>query len=238
MPVKITEETIYPFEETIRLKMEMPESVKFPLYLRIPSWCENAEVKVNGRNAGVKAKRGKYVRLSGKWNNGDEVTLHFPMKIETVSWPTNKESVSVNYGPLTFSLLIKEDYKKVKSNENAIWDSKWQKDADVDAWPTYEIYPGSPWNYALCASSDDLRQMVVEKREWPSDDFPFSANSVPIIIKAKGCRVPSWKIDKYGLCGVLPDENCKQSDSIEDITLVPMGAARLRISAFPVAHQK
>ena len=238
VPVKITEETIYPFEETIRLKMEMPESVKFPLYLRIPSWCENAEVKVNGRNAGVEAKRGKYVRLSGKWNNGDEVTRPFPMKIETVSWPTNKESVSVNYGPLTFSLLIKEDYKKVKSNENAIWDSKWQKDADVDAWPTYEIYPGSPWNYALCASSDDLRQMVVEKREWPSDDFPFSANSVPIIIKAKGCRVPSWKIDKYGLCGVLPDENCKQSDSIEDITLVPMGAARLRISAFPVAHQK
>lgn len=238
VPVKITEETIYPFEETISLKMEMSESVKFPLYLRIPSWCEHAEVKVNGRSTGVEAKGGRYVRLSGKWNNGDEVTLHFPMKIETVSWPTNKESVSVNYGPLTFSLLIKEDYKKVKSDENAIWDSKWQKDADVDAWPTYEIYPGSPWNYALCASSEDLRQMVVEKREWPSDDFPFSTSSVPVIIKAKGCRVPSWKIDKYGLCGVLPDASCKQSDSIEDITLIPMGAARLRISAFPVAHQK
>ncbi len=55
------------------------------------------------------------------------------------------------------------------------------------------------------------------------------------MIKAKGRKVPSWGIDKYGLCGVLPEEAPK-SEVLEEITLIPMGAARLRISAFPVTQ--
>lgn len=35
---------------------------------------------------------------------------------------------------------------------------------------------------------------------------------------------------------MLPEENCSKSDTLEDITLIPMGAARLRISSFPVAQ--
>ena len=34
------------------------------------------------------------------------------------------------------------------------------------------------------------------------------------------------------LCGVLPEEDAVKGDK-EEITLIPMGAARLRISAFP-----
>ena len=54
--------------------------------------------------------------------------------------------------------------------------------------------------------------------------------------KAKGRLVPGWKIDEYGLCGVLPYEDAVKSERVDDITLVPMGAARLRISAFPVSE--
>lgn len=80
----------------------------------------------------------------------------------------------MNYGPLTFSLLIEEEYRKVNSAENAIWDSKWQKGADVNAWPTYEIYPQSAWNYALKLDDRVLEQCLkVEKREWPSDNYPL-----------------------------------------------------------------
>jgi hypothetical protein len=41
-----------------------------------------------------------------------------------------------------------------------------------------------------------------------------------------------WEIDETGLCGVLPEEDAARGDK-EEITLIPMGAARLRISAFP-----
>lgn len=86
------------------------------------------------------------------------------MVLSVKRWETNQNSASVNYGPLTFSLLIEEEYRKVNSAETAIWDSKWQKDADVNAWPTYEIYPQSAWNYAL-KLDDKTLDTVPESRK-------------------------------------------------------------------------
>ena len=71
-------------------------------------------------------------------------------------------------------------------------------------------------------------------KEWPKDNYPFSQQNTPIEIKAKGRQIPSWKIDKNGLVDVLPSYPATTDQPIEDITLIPMGAARLRISAFPV----
>ncbi len=235
--ITLTEETNYPFEEDIRFKLNASEEVEFPVYLRIPSWCESASLTVNNESVSVKPVAGKYIKISRTWKDEDVILLHLPMNLSVDVWPTNKNSISVNHGPLTYSLLIKEDYKKVSSVESAIWDSKWQAGADVNAWPSYEIYPGADWNYALWTDKSDLtKSFEVVRKEWPADDFPFTTESVPVYLKAKGKKVPSWQVDRYGLCGVLPDEDCKREELLEDITLIPMGAARLRISAFPAAE--
>ena len=135
---------------------------------------------------------------------------------------------------MTLSLKIDEKYVQRNSAETAIWDSKWQKDADPSKWPTTEIYPDSPWNYALVlsGSGNPLAGIEVVRKEWPQDDFPFALESVPLEFKATGRRIPSWTTDDTGLCAVLPDEGAKTGPD-EQVTLVPMGAARLRISAFP-----
>jgi len=54
------------------------------------------------------------------------------------------------------------------------------------------------------------------------------------LIKAKGKIIPQWVSDKYGLCDVLPQSPVSVSTKEKTIELIPMGAARLRISAFPV----
>jgi len=46
--------------------------------------------------------------------------------------------------------------------------------------------------------------------------------------------LPQWKIDEHGLVGALPESPVGTSEPVVDLTLVPMGGARLRISAFPV----
>lgn len=236
--VTLKEETNYPFEESIRFSLSMKGETEFPLYLRIPAWCKNAAVLINGSEVKAELNPGKYVRLERTWREGDAVTLQLPMSLSVRRWQINQNSASVNYGPLTFSLLIKEEYRKVNSAETAIWDSKWQAGADVEAWPTYEIYPQSAWNYALKLDENALDKcFTVEKKEWPADNYPFTTENVPLSIRAKGRLVPSWGIDKYGLCGVLPTEDAPKSDVLEDITLIPMGAARLRISAFPVTEK-
>ena len=230
--ITLHEQTNYPFEEMTRFTVGTPKTVSFPFYLRIPSWCKNASVQINGKTQQAKLTPGTYACIEREWKDGDEVVLNLPMEYAVRRWQVNKNSVSVDYGPLTLSLKVEEEYKQMPSTETAVWDSKWQEGADASAWPTFEILPGSPWNYALKVQSP----VTLQRKNWPSDNNPFTLSSVPMEFKVQGRLVPDWKIDEYGLCGVLPYENARKSDRLDEITLVPMGAARLRISAFPVAE--
>lgn len=232
--IKLIEETNYPYEESVRFKVIMDKKVAFPLYLRIPGWCKKASVKINNQLVKVAPAADSYIRLEREWSNGDQVTLNLPMELATRTWQVNQNSVSIDYGPLTFSLKIQEGYKKISSIESAIGDSKWQEDADPEKWPAYEISPLSPWNYGLIMNKKDLSQSFrVVRKDWPADNYPFSPDHTPIEIRAKGRQIPSWGIDKFGLVDVLPMYPVKTNMPVEDITLIPMGAARLRISAFP-----
>ena len=209
------------------------EKVAFPFYLRIPSWTQKAEVRVNGKKVSAAPVAGKYLCINREWANGDRVELTLPMSLSMRTWQVNKNSVSVDYGPLTLSLKIAEKYVEKDSRETAIGDSKWQKGADPQKWPTTEIYPDSPWNYSLVLDKKEpLKNFKVIRKSWPADNYPFTVASVPLEVKAIGRPVPEWKIDETGLCGVLPEEDAVKGDK-EEITLIPMGAARLRISAFP-----
>lgn len=224
----------YPFDESTLFTIRLKENTQFPLYLRIPSWCANAKVKINGVMVNEKIQASEYVKINRLWKNGDKVELLLPMTISVQQWTANKNSISVNRGPLTYSLKIKEVYEKMDSKKSAIGDSKWQETADPEKWPSFEILPASAWNYGLTYIQGTTSLFKVQKKPWPKDDFPFSQQNVPISIIAKGKQIPDWKIDQYGLTGTLPQSPLQVNTKEETIELIPMGAARLRISAFPV----
>jgi len=233
--VTLKEETHYPFDDKIKITVATSKDVKFPLYIRIPKWCNDAAIFVNGEKVNNTNKAATYTRIEKLWKEGDVVQVEFPMKIQLTEWKENKNSVSVNYGPLTFSLKIKEEYKKENSKTSATSDSRWQASADASKWPSYEIYPASNWNYGLLLNEKDTSKLFeVVKKSWPADDFPFSQQNVPIELNAKGKIIPQWKIDQYGLVDTLPPSPVAVNTKAETIELIPMGAARLRISAFPV----
>jgi len=227
--VKLEEKTRYPFEETVSFTVNPSQAVTFPLYLRIPRWCTGASIRVNGKLVSKNIESGTFARIERNWKAGDTVSVEFPMDITTRTWQANYNSVSVNYGPLTLSLMIGEEYKKIDSPGNTYLDSRWQQGADASQWPAWTITPATPWNYALATDAD----IKLERCCWPIDDNPFTLNGCPLHFKTKGRIVPSWGIDRYGLTGVLPREDAPKAERAEDITLVPMGAARLRISVFP-----
>lgn len=233
--VSLKETTNYPFDETIKIEVITSAPVSFPMYVRIPGWCSNAVLKINGTAQQVTFAAGSYARIERKWKQGDVVELVLPMKLTKDTWTKNKNSVSINYGPLTFSLKIAEVYKQMDSKKSAIGDSKWQENVDQSLWPSFEIYPASMWNYGLSLTDRPLEeQFEVVKKAWPTDNFPFTQETVPLMIKAKGKIIPEWILDKYGLCDVLPQSPVQVSTAEQQVELIPMGAARLRITSFPV----
>ena len=235
--VRLRQITNYPFDEHIKIEVNAASPVKFPLYLRIPGWCDNATVSINGKEVNIHATADSYMRLENIWKQGDVIELMLPMGVSIKQWTQNKNSVSVNYGPLTFSLKIDESYKLMDSKQSAIGDSKWQANADQTKWPAYEIYPASMWNYGLALNGKPAAdQFTIIKKQWPQNNFPFTETDVPILIKAKGKLISSWTLDKYGLCETLPQSPVPVDTKEETIDLIPMGAARLRISAFPVVN--
>ena len=233
--VRITEDTHYPFEEELRFGVHVEHSVSFPLYLRVPGWCRTATIFINGKSSDATPIGGQYARIEREWKDGDTVTLNLPMRVSVEHWTANHDSVSVNYGPLTFSLKIGERYQREDSTRTAIGDSHWQKNADASQWPSFEIFPTTPWNYGLVLDGGAAEDaFVVKKLPWPHDDFPFTLDSVPIEMLATARRIPQWTLDKYGLVAPLQASPVASEQPIETVTLIPMGAARLRISAFPV----
>ena len=143
----------------------------------------------------------------------------------------------MNYGPLTFSLKIAENYVQKDSKETAIGDSRWQENANPLKWPSYEIYPASDWNYGLqLDSKNPAAWFEVVKKPWPGDNNPWTLSTAPIELRAKGKKINSWTIDENGLCGVLPQSPAATNEPLTTLTFIPMGSARLRISAFPVVQ--
>ncbi|MBN1845005.1 MAG: glycoside hydrolase family 127 protein [Sedimentisphaerales bacterium] len=236
--VVINEDTRYPFEEQIRFTVHTPQPVRFPLYLRVPGWCERPAVRINQEDIPLAAAPGQYIRLERTWKAGDRVTLEVPMRIRVRRWAKNHNSASVDYGPLTFSLKIKERLVKFESDETAIRDSHWQKDVNKAEWPSYEIHPDSPWNMGLVLDDEAPESSFrLQRHPWPADDFPFTLEGVPLSLEARARQIPAWQLDRYGLCAVLQDSPVRSDRPEETVTLVPMGAARLRIAALPVIGQ-
>jgi hypothetical protein len=206
--VTIEERTDYPFRDTVTLMVNPAKPTTFPLMLRIPAWASGATVSVNGQPQ-PSVRPGEFFRVSREWKSNDRVELRFPMTVRTSIWYNN--SIAIERGPLVYSLKIGESWNKIKQTGPA---------AD------WEVYPTTPWNYALVSGS----WQVAEK---PVATQPFDAAGAPIEITAKARRLPQWTLvdDSPGPLPVSPVSSKRPEESI---TLVPYGAAKLRITAFPV----
>lgn len=231
---QIEEVTRYPFEEQVVFKIKVDQAASFPFYLRIPKWCTRSVVMVNGESVAENMAPSNYVRIYRQWESGDEVTLHLPMDVAVRRWKRNHNSVTVDRGPLTYSLKIGERRVAADSTATAAQDSQWQETTDIESWPAFEILPTTPWNYGLLLNeSDPVDSFEVIQGVWPEDHYPFSATSVPIQLVCSARKIPEWTVDLTGLCSPLRDSPIYSSSPDERITLIPMGAALLRISAFP-----
>ncbi|MCZ2080461.1 MAG: glycoside hydrolase family 127 protein [Bryobacteraceae bacterium] len=218
--VRITETTGYPFDEVVHLAISTPQPVHFPLTLRIPGWCEKPAISINGNAVALHGSGKGWAVVERTWAEGDKLTIRLPATISVTQWTKNRNTVSVNRGPLTYSLRIGE---------------RWVNQGGTEKWPGREVYATTPWNYALVLDkANPAGSFELVKKRVPLALQPFALETAPLLLRAKGRRIPQWKEERNGMVGEVQMSPVRTSQPEERIDLIPMGCARLRISAFPV----
>ncbi|AQA10145.1 glycoside hydrolase family 127 protein [Streptomyces samsunensis] len=213
--VTFTEDTDYPFDETIKLTLATREKVAFPLHLRVPGWCANPRIEVNGRPVAASAGPA-FVKVDRSWTDGDVVTIRLPQRTTLRTWSAQHDAVSVDHGPLTYSLRIGEDFVRY---------------AGTDTFPEYEVHATTPWNYGLTPGA----LPVLTRDGGPLAANPFTHEGTPVRMTAQARRIAEWVSDDEHVVTPLQQSPARAGTPAETVTLIPMGAARLRITCFPTA---
>jgi len=215
----ITESTEYPFRDKILFTIKTSRKDHFAIMMRVPGWCKNPELSLNGHPIKVVGSE-PWIVLDRTWSGKNQLELTLPMPISVVKYPSQGGAVSVNRGPLSYSLKIGE---------------KFTREGGTAEWPALSIEPTTPWNYGLDLSKSITAKLLSIN---PNQVQPFSLASAPIELVAYGRQIPEWGFDQYGLVATLQPSPAFTDQPDEKLTLVPMGAARLRISEFPVASSQ
>lgn len=105
--VTLTQETRYPWEGEVRIRVEPQGCEEFAVRARIPGWCEGATVTVNGEKVAEEPRNG-FVTIRRTWKRGDTIALDLPMPIRRVaSHPKVKANVgrlAIMRGPIVYCL--------------------------------------------------------------------------------------------------------------------------------------
>lgn len=206
-PVRIIEETDYPFRDKIRIALHPEKPLPFPLQLRIPAWAKGAGIRVNGQQQSA-PQPDSFARIERTWKQGDIVELTLPL--EPGAGKGFNNSIAFERGPLVFSYPIGEDWLKLR---------------DRGMTADWQVYPTTQWNYAVSTDS-------IKATESPVAEDAFSLKGTPVKLEVKARKVPAW-VAEEGVANPVPQSPVTSDQAEETVTLVPYAAAKLRITAFP-----
>ncbi len=211
-PIRISEETGYPFRGKVRINVNPASPLGFPLKLRVPGWAANATIRVNGK-AQPPPEAASFARIDRTWKTGDVIELEFPMQPRLARG--FNDSISLERGPLVLSYPIAESWVKLR---------------DRGMTADWQVFPASGWNYALAVDQTNVAELQTKEQPLAATPFALKATAVEVEVEAR--KLSSWRaVD--GVADPVPASPVSSDEPLEKITLVPYAAAKLRITAFP-----
>ena len=105
--IKLSQETDYPWNGRVRIKILECGKNEFALKLRIPGWAKDATVRLNNRSSEAAASE-SFFEIRRVWQPGDFVDLDLPMPVRLMEAnPLVEEAlnqVAVQRGPVVYCL--------------------------------------------------------------------------------------------------------------------------------------
>jgi hypothetical protein len=239
--LRLTSETQYPFRDKINFTVYTDSDIDTAINFRIPLWCENAKISVNGICLNEDLKPGSYFEIKRTWKNGDVIDIHFPMKVSIVRVDDSDSysgyPIAIEYGPLLFSLPIPEVWEAVEGRPRTPL---------PEGWSWWDVNPEIKYD----PSGDKYEQMGLRKYNisWNvAIDEKISPEDIQIEFTDGGyvwenpqikLKVPGYKAlfsyPPYPKKTIDPPSPIEVQDKVS-LELVPYGCTNLRITYFPRA---
>lgn len=231
--VAIEERTDYPFREQIAFHVTLPGAKKqataaFPLHLRIPGWCAEPVITLNGEKVAFRNVGEGIVVVEREWRSGDCLNLTFPAQVTVSRW--YNEAAVVERGPLVYALRMNEKWERheLEPEKHALYGPFY-----------YEVTSDSPWNF--CLPKANVRPEAVGESFIVEDGgemapYPWTLDGSPVKIRTRANRLGDWTLysGSAGPIAFVSSQRMYMAPEEEWICLIPYGCTTLRVTEFPV----
>ena len=202
MKVKISEQTMYPFENRVTFTVSPASPVEFTIVLRNPGWSASTKVECTG--AKISGPDNGYITMKKKWVAGDQISVVFDERIEINRFRNNE--FYITRGPLVYAMKIAEKRTVTKEFEEGL--------------ANYDMRPADP----------EAAKKIFETYRIPGNaDIQFSRNPSLYRYEKNASADPRYPFDKPW--GYIKGRFVENGKVIEG-TLVPIGSTVLRKVTF------
>lgn len=105
--VQIDQQTNYPWAGDVNFTVQVEHPTSFTLALRIPGWCKDFSLTLNGSAVDAQVVNG-YAQINRQWNSGDSVGLSLAMPVERIAAHPNVRHdagcIALQRGPVIYCL--------------------------------------------------------------------------------------------------------------------------------------
>ena len=234
--VHIAEDTYYPFSGHIDFRFSMKNATEFPFLFRIPGWCKEYTVKVNGESLPLRGGLEGSVSASGfatlnrKFQDGDVVSVDFEMKPQIRTLNADQGQY-VECGPLLYCFAIPQTMTE-DTNVYSNMAGKVPENPDFKCW---SITPSGKWNYGMKQGEQQLTLRTDENLL--ATAYPFDKETSPVSIEVDVTPV-KWTILDNRYNPVTPCTTTTVANgTAQKIRLIPYGCTELRVTVFPTLDQ-
>jgi len=147
--LELEQVTDYPWSGNILIDLQKMPTENYSVYIRIPGWCDEAVIRINGRETSAKNNPGEYTELNRKWQGGDRIEIELPVKARLIeAHPLLEETrnqVAIRRGPVIYCLESFDIPEQQKLSDVII-------PADIQLIPEKYEVTGSTY-YLLCGDA-------------------------------------------------------------------------------------
>ncbi len=165
----ITTDTAYPYDGNVRIQLSLSSPESFALSLRIPAWCQDARLTVDGEERTVAAG---YATLEREWKEGDALSLSLAMPIRRVLPPVGAENADAFAAYQRGPIVLAAD-KRI-TDPAAVWKVKVTEDGTVGE--TFAHCPEIP-EHKLCRSVELENGDTIRLIDYASAGKPWTEDA-------------------------------------------------------------